>query len=41
MIAAILGDPRLINFVLLALYAANAARWALHEAAMRSTGPGR
>ena len=30
MIAAFLADLRVINFVLLALYAANAARWALH-----------
>ncbi len=30
MISALLSDPRLINFVLLTLYAANAARWAVH-----------
>ena len=27
---SLLCDPRLLNFVLLGLYAANAARWAAH-----------
>ena len=27
---ALLLDPKLINYVLIALYAANAARWGLH-----------
>jgi hypothetical protein len=30
MITTLLADPRLINFILLALYAANAARWAFY-----------
>ncbi len=28
--SALLLDPRLLNFVLIGLYAANAARWAVH-----------
>ena len=29
-ISTLLFDPRLLNFVLIGLYAANAARWAIH-----------
>jgi hypothetical protein len=28
--SALLHDPRIFNFVLVAIYAANAARWAIH-----------
>ena len=28
--SALLLDPKLVNYVLLVLYAANAARWAVH-----------
>jgi hypothetical protein len=29
-LVALLADPRIFNFVIMALYAANAARWAIH-----------
>ena len=29
--SSLLLDPKLINYVLIALYAANASRWALHR----------
>ena len=46
--STLLFDPRLLNFVLIGLYAANAARWAVHGSspdsldwAARSSSPWR